>query len=81
MKYKEKTAASPVFFANRQLVQRQHSVTAIRLITCEHSVTCRVVRTEKNGKLNTVLADSFEGKNSTPEDILVKKSDDSIWFT
>lgn len=51
-----------------------------RLITCEHSVTRRVVRTEKNGK-KTVLADNFEGKRlNAPNDIVVK-SDDSIWFT
>ena len=51
-----------------------------RLITCEHSVTRRVVRTEKDGKL-TVLADNFEGKRlNAPNDIVVK-SDDSIWFT
>ncbi|MDO8772407.1 MAG: SMP-30/gluconolactonase/LRE family protein [Burkholderiaceae bacterium] len=51
-----------------------------RLITCEHSVTRRVVRTEKNGKM-TVLADSFEGKRlNAPNDIVVK-SDDTIWFT
>jgi gluconolactonase len=51
-----------------------------RLITCEHSVTRRVVRTEKNGKM-TVLADSFEGKRlNAPNDVVVK-SDDTIWFT
>ena len=51
-----------------------------RLITCEHSITRRVVRTEKNSKI-TVLADSFEGKRlNAPNDIVVK-SDDSIWFT
>ena len=51
-----------------------------RLITCEHSVTRRVTRTEKDGKL-TVLADSFDGKRlNAPNDIVVK-SDDSIWFT
>lgn len=51
-----------------------------RLVTCEHSVTRRVVRTEKNGKM-TVLADNFEGKRlNAPNDIVVK-SDDSIWFT
>ena len=51
-----------------------------RLISCEHSITRRVVRTEKNGKI-TVLADSFEGKRlNAPNDIVVK-SDDSIWFT
>jgi gluconolactonase len=51
-----------------------------RLVTCEHSVTRRIVRTEKDGKL-TVLADRFEGKRlNAPNDIAVK-SDDSIWFT
>jgi gluconolactonase len=51
-----------------------------RLISCEHSVTRRVVRTEKNGKM-TVLADSYEGKKlNAPNDIVVK-SDDTIWFT
>ncbi len=51
-----------------------------RLITCEHSITRRVVRTEKDGKM-TVLADSYEGKKlNAPNDIVVK-SDDTIWFT
>jgi gluconolactonase len=51
-----------------------------RLISCEHSVTRRVVRNEKTGT-TTVLADSFEGKKlNAPNDIVVK-SDDSIWFT
>jgi len=51
-----------------------------RLISCEHSVTRRIVRTEKSGKM-TVLADSFEGKRlNAPNDIVVK-SDDTIWFT
>ena len=49
-------------------------------MTCEHSVTRRITRTEKDGKI-TVLADSFEGKKlNAPNDIVVK-SDDSIWFT
>ena len=51
-----------------------------RLVTCEHSVTRRITRTEKDGKI-TVLADKFEGKRlNAPNDIVVK-SDDSIWFT
>jgi gluconolactonase len=51
-----------------------------RLITCEHSVTRRVTRTEKNGKI-TVLADHYEGKRlNSPNDIVVK-SDGSIWFS
>ena len=80
MKFDEKTGAFSVFrdkanWANGNTRDRQG-----RLITCEHSVTRRVVRTETNGKL-TVLADSFEGKRlNAPNDVVVK-SDDSVWFT
>jgi gluconolactonase len=65
----------PSNYANGNTRDRQG-----RLVTCEHSVTRRITRTEKNGKI-TVLADSFEGKRlNAPNDIVVK-SDDSIWFT
>lgn len=80
MKYSEKTGNFTVFrkpanFANGNVRDRQG-----RLITCEHSLTRRVTRTEKDGKI-TVLADSFEGKRlNAPNDVVVK-SDDSIWFT
>ena len=80
MKYEEKTGKftvfrSPANWANGNTRDRQG-----RLITCEHSVTRRVVRTESNGSL-TVLADKFEGMRlNAPNDIVVK-SDDSIWFT
>ena len=51
-----------------------------RLVTCEHSDTRRITRTEKSGDV-TVLVDSFEGKRlNAPNDIVVK-SDDTIWFT
>ncbi|WP_407169903.1 SMP-30/gluconolactonase/LRE family protein [Bradyrhizobium sp. ORS 111] len=80
MKFSEKDGSlsvfrSPANFANGNTRDRQG-----RLVTCEHSVTRRVTRTEKNGKI-TVLADSFEGKRlNAPNDIVVK-SDDTIWFT
>jgi gluconolactonase len=80
MKYSEKDGSFAVFrqpsnFANGNVRDRQG-----RLITCEHSQTRRVVRTEKNGDL-TVLAERFEGKRlNSPNDIAVK-SDDSVWFT
>lgn len=80
MKYDEATEKFTVHkenvnYANGNTRDRQG-----RLITCEHSITRRVVRTEKDGKL-VVLADSFEGKKlNAPNDIVVK-SDDSIWFT
>jgi len=80
MKFDEKTGAFTVFrspsnWANGNTRDRQG-----RLLTCEHSVTRRVVRTEKDGKI-TVLADRFEGKRlNAPNDIVVK-SDDSVWFT
>lgn len=80
MKFDEATGKTTVYrekanFANGNVFDRQG-----RLITCEHSVTRRVTRTEANGKL-TVLADSFEGKRlNAPNDVVVK-SDDTIWFT
>ncbi|MEJ8849441.1 SMP-30/gluconolactonase/LRE family protein [Variovorax rhizosphaerae] len=80
MKFDEKSGKFTVHkenvnYANGNTRDRQG-----RLVTCEHSVTRRVVRTEKNGQL-TVLADKFEGKRlNAPNDVVVK-SDDSIWFT
>src|SRR5262249_2662993 len=80
MKYNERDNSVTVFrspsnFANGNTRDRQG-----RLVTCEHSVTRRITRTEKNGKI-TVLADKFEGKRlNAPNDIVVK-SDDTIWFT
>ncbi|MGH6622867.1 MAG: SMP-30/gluconolactonase/LRE family protein, partial [Burkholderiaceae bacterium] len=80
MKYSEKDGSFTVFrqpanWPNGNVRDRQG-----RLITCEHSVTRRVVRTEKDGKL-TVLADSYDGKKlNAPNDVVVK-SDDSVWFT
>jgi len=80
MKFSERDGGFTVFrqpsnFANGNTRDRQG-----RLVTCEHSVTRRITRTEKNGQI-TVLADKFEGKRlNAPNDIVVK-SDDSIWFT
>ena len=80
MKYSEKDSSFTVFrspsnFANGNTRDRQG-----RLVTCEHSVTRRITRTEKTGKI-TVLAENFEGKRlNAPNDIVVK-SDDTIWFT
>lgn len=80
MKFDEKTGAFTVFrepanYANGNARDRQG-----RLVTCEHSVTRRITRTEHNGSI-TVLADRYEGKRlNAPNDIVVK-SDDSIWFT
>ena len=60
MKYSEKDSSFTVFrspsnYANGNARDRQG-----RLVTCEHSVTRRVTRTEKDGRI-TVLADRFEG--------------------
>jgi len=80
MKYDEATEEltihkTNVNYANGNTRDRQG-----RLITCEHSVTRRIVRTEHDGTI-TVLVDSFEGKRlNAPNDVVVK-SDDSIWFT
>ena len=80
MRFSEKDGSfsvfrSPANYANGNTRDRQG-----RLVTCEHSVTRRITRTEKDGKV-VVLADAFEGKRlNAPNDIVVK-SDDSIWFT
>ena len=80
MKFDEKSGKTTVFrdqanYANGNTRDQQG-----RLITCEHSVTRRVTRTEKDGKL-TVLADRYEGKRlNAPNDVVVK-SDSTIWFT
>jgi gluconolactonase len=80
MKYSESDGSfsvhrSPSNFANGNTRDRQG-----RLVTCEHSVTRRITRTEHDGQI-TVLADGFEGKRlNAPNDIVVK-SDDTIWFT
>ena len=80
MKYDERSKELSVFrspsnYGNGNTRDRQG-----RLVTCEHSVTRRITRTEKDGTI-TVLADRFEGKRlNAPNDIVVK-SDDTIWFT
>ena len=80
MKYSERDGSFTVFrepanYANGNARDREG-----RLITAEHSVTRRLTRTEKDGRI-TVLVDRFEGKRlNAPNDIAVR-SDDSIWFT
>jgi gluconolactonase len=80
MKFDERTGAFTVFRANANYANGNARDRQGRLVTCEHSVTRRITRTERDGRI-TVLADSFEGKRlNAPNDIAVK-SDDSIWFT
>jgi gluconolactonase len=80
MKYSEKDGNFTVFRSNANYANGNARDRQGRLLTCEHSVTRRVTRTEKDGKIS-VLADSFDGKRlNAPNDIVVK-SDDSIWFT
>jgi gluconolactonase len=80
MKFDEKTNQTSVFRANANYANGNARDRQGRLVTCEHSVTRRITRTEKDGKV-TVLADKFEGKRlNAPNDIVVK-SDDTIWFT
>jgi gluconolactonase len=80
MKFDEKTGQTSVFRVNANYANGNARDRQGRLVTCEHSLTRRVTRTEKNGKI-TVLADSYNGKRlNAPNDIVVK-SDNSIWFT
>ncbi len=80
MKFDEKTGKTTTFRANANYANGNARDRQGRLVSCEHSVTRRIVRTEKDGKL-TILADKFNGRKlNAPNDIVVK-SDDSIWFT
>ena len=80
MKYDEKSGKTSVFREKANYANGNARDLQGRLITCEHSVTRRVTRTEKDGKI-TVLADSYQGKRlNSPNDVVVK-SDNSIWFT
>ncbi|MET1116259.1 MAG: SMP-30/gluconolactonase/LRE family protein [Comamonas sp.] len=80
MKYEEKTGRFSVHKENANYANGNARDRQGRLVTCEHSVTRRVVRTERDGS-TTVLADRFQGKRlNAPNDVVVK-SDDSIWFT
>jgi gluconolactonase len=80
MKFSEKDNSVSVFRTNANYANGNTRDRQGRLVTCEHSVTRRVTRTEKNGKI-TVLADNFEGKKLNAPNDIVCKSDDSIWFT
>ncbi|ERL50272.1 SMP-30/gluconolactonase/LRE family protein [Halomonas huangheensis] len=80
MKYAENDDSFSVFrdsanFANGNVFDSEG-----RLITCEHSVTRRVVRTEKDGS-QTVLADQYQGKKLNAPNDVVTRSDGSVWFT
>jgi gluconolactonase len=80
MKYDEKDGSFSLFRANANYANGNTRDRQGRLVTCEHSVTRRITRTESDGRI-TVLADSFENKKlNAPNDIVVK-SDNSIWFT
>ncbi len=80
MKYDEVKNTFIVFRENANYANGNTRDRQGRLVTCEHSVTRRVVRTEKSGEI-TVLADNFEGKRLNAPNDLVVKSDDTIWFT
>ncbi|HSW06802.1 SMP-30/gluconolactonase/LRE family protein [Aquabacterium sp.] len=80
MKYSEKDGSFSVFRANANYANGNTRDRQGRLVSCEHSVTRRITRTERDGKI-TVLADSFDGKKLNAPNDIVCKSDDSLWFT
>jgi gluconolactonase len=80
MKFDERTGAFSVFRANANYANGNARDRQGRLLTCEHSVTRRITRTERDGRI-TVLADRYEGKRLNAPNDSVVKSDDSIWFT
>lgn len=80
MKFDEASGKVSVFRENSNYSNGNTKDREGRLITCEHSVTRRITRTEHNGSI-TVLADNYQGKRlNAPNDIVVK-SDGTIWFT
>jgi len=80
MKYDETKKSFSVFRENANYANGNTRDRQGRLVTCEHSVTRRITRTEKDGRI-TVLVDKFEGKRlNAPNDVVVR-SDDTIWFT
>ena len=71
MKFEEETGKTSVFRANANYANGNARDRQGRLVTCEHSVTRRVTRTEADGKI-TVLADRFKGKRlNAPNDVVV----------
>lgn len=80
MKYSEKDGSFTVFRAKANYANGNTRDRQGRLVTCEHSMTRRVTRTEKDGGV-TVLADKFNGKRLNAPNGIVVKSDDTIWFT
>ncbi len=80
MQFDERSGETSVFRANANFPNGNACDRQGRLVTCEHSITRRVTRTEADGSL-TVLADSHNGKRlNAPNDVVVK-SDNSVWFT
>ena len=78
-RWDEETGATSVFrgpsgFANGNTRDRRG-----RLLTCEHGGR-RVSRTEYDGRVVTLM-DLFEGKRLNSPNVIVCKSDRSIWFT
>jgi gluconolactonase len=66
---------SPSHYSNGNTVDREG-----RLVTCEQGAR-RVTRTEPDGSI-TVLADRVDGRLlNSPNDVVVRRSDGSIWFT
>ena len=80
MKFSEKSGKTSIFRENAHFANGNVRDHQGRLITCEHSVTRRVTRTEKDGRI-TVLVDRYQGRRlNSPNDVIVK-SDGSIWFS
>lgn len=65
----------PSNFANGRTLDADGSI-----LTCEHGGR-RVTRTRRDGTY-TVVVDSFEGRRlNSPNDVVVRPTDGSIWFT
>src|SRR5258708_30303395 len=80
MKFDEKTNQTSVFRANANYANGNARDRQGRLVTCQHSVTRRITRTEKDGKV-TVLAEKLEGKRLNAPNDIAAKSDGTNWVT
>lgn len=75
LKFRQKTEPDAVFRSNANYASNGARPPGPPRQLRRHSVTRRITRTEKDGKI-TVLADKFEGKRlNAPNDIVVRSDD------
>jgi gluconolactonase len=80
MKFSQQSGKTSIFRENANFANGNARDHQGRLISCEQSISRRVTRTEKDGKIS-ILADRYQGRRlNAPNDVIVT-SDESIWFS